>query len=321
MIKPKYNLIAIIVFLILSSVVYAASTIKLPGSEVFQSPDFSPRKITAISLRDITSNKSFSDSRFALPEKISENSEKPVEEARYDGGYKTEPAKPVIKKTSLLIPRASREIFDYDISWLGIYAGNATLEAVDNNSLFKITSRVHSSPFVSVFYKVEDYAQSLIKDGRPVNFRIKQHEGKYRSNKETVFDADTGNITFFNYLKNSKHKHTIKDRVAWDVMSGFYYLRTLPLKIGKAVYIDIFDSNKFYKAEVAVLRKEKIKVPDMGEVETILVKPELKSEGLFRKKGDILIWLTNDERKIPVKVETRVPVGSVVAVLRNFKIK
>ncbi len=256
-----------------------------------------------------------------LGDKPSANIEKSAEEARFDDSNKTEPVERVVKKTSLLTPRASNEIFDYDISWLGIHAGNAILEAVDKNGLFKITSRVRSSSFVSAFYKVDDYAESLIMNGMPVNFRIKQHEGKYMSNKETVFDADKGNITFFNYIKNTKDEHTVKDRVAWDVISGFYYLRTQPLEIGKAVYIDIFDSDKFYKTEVNVLRKERIKIPDIGEVDTILVKPELKSEGLFQKKGDILIWLTNDERKIPVRVETKVPVGSVVAVLRNFKIE
>jgi hypothetical protein len=255
-------------------------------------------------------------------DKTSANSEKPAEETKYrDDSNKIETAKPVVKRTPLLIPRASNEIFDYDISWLGIHAGNAILEAVDNNGLFKITSRVRSSSFVSAFYKVEDYAESLVRDGIPVNFRIKQHEGKYVSNKETIFEADKGNITFFNYVKNIKDEHIIKDRVAWDVISGFYYLRTQPLEIGKAVYIDIFDSDKFYSTEVNVLRKEKIKIPYMGEVDTILVKPELKSDGLFQKKGDILIWLTNDERKIPVRVETKVPVGSVVAELRNFKIE
>jgi hypothetical protein len=325
MMRRRYNLVAIIVSLILSSAVYAAAAIVVHGLEAFQSYDPSSHKITAAGLKGKTSDEPRGVSAFALPDKTPGISGKTVEEARYDAGHRSTSAArsagPSVKKISLLIPRASKEIFDYDISWLGIYAGNATLEAVDDNGLFKITSRVHSSPFVSVFYKVEDYARCLIRDGRPVNFWIRQHEGRYRSNKETVFDADTGNITFFNYLKNSKHKHTIKDRVAWDVMSGFYYLRTLPLEIGKSVYIDIFDSNKFYKAEVSVLRKEKIKVPDMGAVETILVKPVLKSEGLFRKKGDILVWLTDDERRIPVRVETKVPVGSVVAVLRNFKIK
>jgi hypothetical protein len=103
-----------------------------------------------------------------------------------------------------------------------------------------------------------------------------------------------------------------------DVISGFYHLRTLSLEVGKVVSIDIFDSNKFYTAEVSVLGKEKIGISALGEIDTIKVKPELKSEGLFQRKGDILIWLSDDDRRIPVRVETKVPVGKVVAELKEI---
>ncbi len=59
----------------------------------------------------------------------------------------------------------------------------------------------------------------------------------------------------------------------------------------------------------------------MGEVGTVIVKPALKSEGLFQSNGDILIWLTDDEKRIPVKVETKVPVGSVVLELRDLEME
>jgi hypothetical protein len=51
----------------------------------------------------------------------------------------------------------------------------------------------------------------------------------------------------------------------------------------------------------------------------VVVKPVLKSEGLFHHKGDILVWLTDDEKKIPVKVETKVPIGTVRAELKRVE--
>jgi len=226
-----------------------------------------------------------------------------------------------VKEKGLQIARAERERFSYDIYWLGIQVGNAYLEAVDNNGLLKITSHANSSAIISAFYKVDDYAESLIREGIPVNFRIRQHEGKYKSDKETVFDASNKNVMFFNYLKGTKNEHSIPPGITWDVISGFYYLRTQPLDIGKTVYVNIFDSNKFYRAEVNVLRREKIEVQGIGEVNTVIVRPELKTEGLFQKKGDVLIWITDDEKRIPVRVETKVPVGDVVAKLRDFVMK
>jgi len=222
------------------------------------------------------------------------------------------------KKEPLQIVKTAREIFYYDISWLGIHVGKAVLEATDNNGVIRITSQVHSAPFISAFYKVEDFAESVIMDGNPVNFRIQQYEGKYRSNKETIFDVNHKIITFFNYLKDTRDEHTIKSDTIWDVISGFYYLRTQPLEVGKTVYIDIFDSNKFYKAQIDVLKKEKLKVAHGGEIDTIVVKPTLQSEGLFQRKGDILIWISDDEKRIPVRVATSVSVGNVVAELQNI---
>jgi hypothetical protein len=221
---------------------------------------------------------------------------------------------------SCQIVRSTKEKLFYDIYWLGIYAGNAVFEAINDKSSLRITSRANSASFISTFYKVEDYAESLIIKGRATHFRIKQHEGRYRSDKETIFDVNNRKVTYFDYLKSKKKEYMI-DGVVWDVLSGFYYLRAQPLTIGKVIYIDVFDSNKLLKAEVSVLRREKIKVSGKGEVSTVVVKPDLKSEGLFHKKGDIHIWLTDDEKKIPVRVETKVPIGKVVAELKNSEIE
>lgn len=211
------------------------------------------------------------------------------------------------------LPRHFREKLYYELYWLGIYVGNATFEAVNDNGEMKITSRVHSAPVVSAFYEVEDYAESRIIDGAPVHFRIMQHEGKYRSNKETIFDPTEKKVIFFNHLKETRDEHAMPGTALWDVISAFYYLRTQPLETGKTISLAVFDSNKFLNAEVFVLGKERLEAFDRNGTDTVIVRPVLKSEGLFKNQGTILVWLTDDEHKVPVKVETEVPVGKVVA--------
>lgn len=242
----------------------------------------------------------------------------PVEVRRQDKGIEAKEV--ATTEEPYQIMRSAKEKLFYDIYWLGIYAGNAVFEAVNDKGTLRITSRANSASFISAFYKVEDYAESLIIRGRTAHFRIKQREGRYRSDKETIFDVSKKRITYFDYLKGKKKEYILND-VVWDVVSGLYYLRTQPLTIGKVIYIDVFDSGKLLKAEVSVLRKERIKVSGRGEIDTVVVKPDLKSEGLFHKKGDIFIWLTDDEKRIPVKVETKVPIGKVVAELKNSEIQ
>ncbi len=214
---------------------------------------------------------------------------------------------------------AAREKFLYDISWSGIHVGQAVLEAFNENGRIRITSSVRSAAVISLFYRVEDFSESSIVNGLPAHFRIKQHEGKYRSDKDTVFDGPERKIIFYNYLNNTMEEHPIKGGLPWDVMSGFYHLRTMPLVEGQTVYVDVFDSGKFLKVAVRVVRKEKIEVPGVGEVATVMVKLLLTSDGLFKSKGNVSIWLTDDVKRIPVRVETKIPIGSVTAELSSME--
>ncbi|HLO24600.1 MAG TPA: DUF3108 domain-containing protein, partial [Geobacteraceae bacterium] len=100
----------------------------------------------------------------------------------------------------------------------------------------------------------------------------------------------------------------------YDPYSSFYYLRTLPLEVGKSVYVSMLDTKQLWNVEVQVLKKERMKTI-LGEVNTILIKPLIKSEGIFERKGEIFIWLTDDARRIPVKMKTKVAIGSITATL------
>ena len=158
-------------------------------------------------------------------------------------------------------------------------------------------------------------------NGKPSTFKTKQNEGKKRSDKETFFNIEKQTVLHINHIKETTDEHSINTDVLWDLLSGFYYLRTQNLNIGEAVYINIFDSNKFYQAEVQVIRKDTIKLLNEKEISAMIVKPILKSEGLFQNKGDISIWITDDEAKTPVRIETEVSIGKVTAELRAVKIE
>ncbi|HIJ60334.1 MAG TPA: DUF3108 domain-containing protein [Nitrospirae bacterium] len=224
------------------------------------------------------------------------------------------------KRVEKIVLKYTREHLEYDLFWVGIYVGHARLSAEKKDAELIITSEVHSSKFISNFYKVQDYARSILINGRPHNFRIKQHEGKYRSDKETFFDYQDGTITFVDYLKNKQVEHSVKDNIFWDVISGFYYLRNMPVIDTDKIFVNVFDSNKFIKVQIVILGKEKIEMRNGDELNSIKAKVILHSEGLFQKVGDIIIWLKDDDHRIPLKVETKVPVGKVTAELKKREV-
>lgn len=211
------------------------------------------------------------------------------------------------------------EKFEYDLTWTGIKAGTATLEITRTGNNVKIVSTAQSAKWVSVFYTVDDRAESILAKkssvmfvGEPVNYRLRIREGRHRRDKEVIFNP--GNkVTYIDHINNEKHSFDVPSLI-FDPLSSFYYLRTLKLVVGEPVYVTMFDSKKVWNVEVQVLRKEKVTL-STGTLDTILIKPLMKSEGIFYKKGDIYIWLTDDEKRIPVKLQTKVAIGSINALL------
>lgn len=208
----------------------------------------------------------------------------------------------------------------YDLTWTGIKAGTASLELINDANTFKIVSTARSADWISVFYTVEDRAESVLSKnsslsdiGQPIKYRLRIREGSHRKDKEVTFDRNNNKAKYVDYLKNEKKEFDVPVSTL-DPISSFYYLRLMKLVVGESVYVTIFDSQKVWDVEVQVLRKEKVVLP-MGTFDTVVVKPLMKSEGIFNRKGEIFIWLTDDTKHIPVKMLTKVAVGSVTATL------
>lgn len=211
------------------------------------------------------------------------------------------------------------EKMKFNIYWMGIYAGSATVLVKGDSESIKISSEVNSASFISNFYYVHDRAESIVENGRPKYFRLIQIEGKYRGDKEVKFNYDSGEIVFINHIKNKMSVHKGINKVFMDVLSGFFYLRTNPIDKNNPIFIDIFDSDKFATVEIKVLKEEVIETSEGKEIKALLIKPELTTEGLFKRKGDIFIWISNDDMKIPLKIETKVSVGKITAELKEYK--
>ncbi|MGB9711187.1 MAG: DUF3108 domain-containing protein [Thermodesulfovibrio sp.] len=210
------------------------------------------------------------------------------------------------------------ETMKFDIYWMGIYVGSAVVSVKGDENTITITSQVKSAGFISNFYYVNDHAESTIQKGLPKHFTLVQIEGKHRGNKETIFDYENKEIVFINHLKNNTFYHKGINKVFMDVLSGFFYLRAMPINLNEPVTVDIFDSNKFATVVVQPIKEEKIEISNK-QIDTIVIKPQLDTEGLFKRKGDIIIWLSKDASKIPLKIETKVPVGKVVAELKEYR--
>jgi Protein of unknown function (DUF3108) len=207
----------------------------------------------------------------------------------------------------------------YDVSWTGVKAGTATQEILVEKDSLRVVSTVRSADWISVFFPVEDRVESVLTKGPPrqvglpLNFRMKVSEGKHRKDKEIIFDHGKGKARYIDHMNGENATVPIGGQT-YDTYSSFYFVRMLPLEVGKSVFVSVLDNKQLWNIEVQVLKKERIKTV-LGEVNTILINPLVKNEGMFERKGAIFIWLTDDERRIPVKMKTKVAIGSITATL------
>jgi hypothetical protein len=208
----------------------------------------------------------------------------------------------------------------YDIGYSFITAGEAvfnipSLKKYKGRDCYDIVFTVNSTPTFSIFYKVEDSYESLIDADGLFPWRYEQHtrEGKYSADIQAQFDpvdctAKTGDKVY----KTPQY--------VYEAVSAFYYVRAMDLshkKIGEKIYLENFYKDTTYSLIVKFLGRERVKVR-AGKFDCIMVEPVMKEGGLFKNEGKIIIWLTNDDRKLPVKVSTKVIVGSIDAELREY---
>ena len=211
------------------------------------------------------------------------------------------------------------EKLTYSLSWLGIPVGSATQEFTEDGAGRRIVSHARSNDWLSSFYPVDDRTESRLAvtggsfPGESRYYRMLFKEGKRTRDREITFDQARRIGRFHDRIGGEQVDVPIVENT-FDIYASFYYVRCQPLESGKSFMIHVLDGKELRHIEVKVLKRERIKVP-AGEFDTIQVRPLVKPEGVFEGKGGALIWLTDDSRRIPVKAQTKVRVGSVTAVL------
>ena len=213
------------------------------------------------------------------------------------------------------------EKLTFDVNYGFVTAGIAvmaipTIKRISGREAYHVTFEVNSVPSFDMFYKVRDRYETYIDVEGLFPWRFEQHirEGGYTRDFSAFFDQRKGKA------KTSEGEYSIPLYVN-DIVSAFYYARTLDysnMKVNDLIHLQNFYKDKVYNLDVKYLGKEVVEVP-AGKFECIIVEPLVKEGGLFKHEGNIIVWLTNDELKMPVKVRTKVVIGYVEAKLTNYE--
>lgn len=212
------------------------------------------------------------------------------------------------------------EKLTFSIGWEFIDAGTAVMhvegaEITNGRPSIHISATTRSNAFFSALYKVRDRLDSYMdRDGLYTLRYVKNTlEGSYKRNFEVNFDHQLGRATVLD--ADSGTSEVAIPVFTQDILSSFYYLRTVPMTIGQDINVSAFDNGKVTNVSVKVIKRERVSVA-AGEFECLLVQTPI---GPFSNRSVLNIWLTDDDRKIPVLMKSRIIVGSVRAELEQIE--
>ena len=217
-------------------------------------------------------------------------------------------------------PYATGERLVYDVSWYGVSAGSLVMEVkietLQDQPVYHITSTTQSNSVIGLLYPIHDFVESFL--GResltPYRMRSKLHENRYRADREILFDWEKQVATLVDHRKDGKPESYPISPLTQDPISVVYYYRTLPMEVGKVTELDVFDGHKNSKLVIDIIKKEKISTP-VGAFDTYKTTARMKFKGFFVHKGDLTIWFSDDEKRTPVLIESKIKIGRIVATL------
>jgi hypothetical protein len=218
-----------------------------------------------------------------------------------------------------------------NLSYFNIVAGTMEIMVkpmveVNGQKAYHFVVQATSNSFFNRIYGINDTAVTYMTydDMTPLNLQITLKETKQLAEARTFFDWKTLKASYWQKRVTKEHGEESK-KLEWDikaysqnVISAAFYMRTFQYDVGKKLSFRVADEGKniVYKGEV--IRKEKIST-EAGDFNTIVIKPHLTVDGVFTPVGDVLVWLTDDDRKFIVRLESKIKIGTIVAKLKSLE--
>ncbi len=227
-------------------------------------------------------------------------------------------------------PFRAGESVTLEASYFNVVAGDITLQVrpfkvVNGRKSYHFAGIARSTSVFAVFYAVDDFMETFVDydDLIPYNYALDVKESKQLRKVASFFDWKK--LRGYVWDRKVKPDKTVEDKkYEWEiqpfsqnVFSAPFYLRTFRLEPGKKVHYRVGHEGKNIVVTGEVLRREKLDT-NVGALNTVVVKPKIEIDGVFKPIGDVYFWLTDDDRKFIVRIEAKIRIGKVVAEVKSI---
>lgn len=220
--------------------------------------------------------------------------------------------------------RAGEEVV-HDVHYFKVSAGELFLKVdpfveVNGRKAYTFTTAIKSSSMFSTFYSADDKAVTYVDfmDLVPHVFSLTVKETGQLKDAKGLIDLQKNTATYWE-KKFTKKNGQEEKKLEWEVLpfsqnvySAAYYMRLFKWEVGKEYAFRVADQGENLVFKGKALRKEKLET-EIGTFDTIVIKPEITVKGVFRPIGDIFFWLSDDDRKFILRIESNIKIGTIVS--------
>ena len=216
------------------------------------------------------------------------------------------------------LPFRSGERMVYRAMWGGIPAGEAVIEVlpavtIDGARTHHFAMTMTTNSRVEMFYKLRERQDSFtdIPLTRTLQYR-KKSAGNHPRDVVVTYDWNNRTATYASFGNAEKPVEILPG--SFDPLALFFVIRTHRLNPGEVIEIPITDGKKCIAVRATVAGRETLTI-DGKVYDTYLVIPDMERlQGVVSRKGEpsLKIWFSADEEQVPVRIQSRVAVGSFI---------
>lgn len=188
----------------------------------------------------------------------------------------------------------------------------AGIDSVRGVETFRLRFRLQGK---TVFYSLDDVLESYVATDDFQSHRFVQDFVENDKPKHRTFEIfpDSGF-----YRESGRDTTFASPDDPLDDAAFFYFIRITPLEVGKKYKFDRYFKRDKNPVTIEVVKRERMELPDGSKVQCLVLHPVIDTKGLFSKRSDTRIWLTDDERRLPVQIRSKFPFGTVTLRLKDM---
>ncbi len=219
----------------------------------------------------------------------------------------------------------------HELHYFKVAAGELKLKVgpfveVNGKRSYTFTTELESSSMFSSFYSVKDIATTYVDfmEFVPRVFTLAVKETGQIKDAKGLFDIENNKGTYWE-KKFTKKNGQEEFKKEWDILqysqnvySAAFYMRLFKWEVGKEYSFRVADAGENIVFRGKAIRKEKIET-EVGDFDAIVIKPEITVKGIFKPIGDIYFWLSDDDRKFILRIESSIKIGTIVSEVVKLK--